>query len=73
MPKPDPKCFACNNAGYLHMLAMGSDTEIVLPCTECVEGKRYASFLRKLSSSPPPEGEASPVDAKGHADDDVRE
>ena len=60
MPSPDPRCPACGNAGYLHMLGMGGGEEIVIPCNECVAGKRYASFLRKLHAkeSPPPKREA---------------
>lgn len=50
MPRPTPKCSACSNAGFLHMLRMGGHEEVVIPCPECIEGKRYESFLRKLNA-----------------------
>lgn len=58
MPSPDPRCHACGNAGYLHMLAMRKgEEEMVIPCNECIAGKRYASFLRKLNAAEQAEGE----------------
>jgi hypothetical protein len=73
MPRPDPRCHACFNAGYLHMLGMGGGKETVIPCPECIAGKRFASFLRKLNSSPPTELQASEPNSQWDADKDIRE